>query len=59
MTHLGLNKLSEKEVRRVMFALLRIVKQLHDRNIKHGNINLDTVMTKKVEKRLEVRLNDF
>jgi len=56
---MGLNNLRENEVRKMMFALLNIVRELHERFIKHNNITMDSVYTKRANNRLEIKLGSF
>ena len=57
MANLGKNTLPENEVRKVLFALLSIVKYLHERCIKHSNINFDTVIASRKNGRLHIKLD--
>lgn len=59
MRSMNLNCLREAEVRKIMFSLLSIVKEMHDLHVKHNNINLDTVLTKRVNNRLDIKLAGF
>ena len=56
---MGLSCLSENEVRKCMYLLLKIVKVLHKKRVLHGEISLDTVMTKRKKKGLEIKLSCF
>ena len=59
MLGMGKNSLPENEVRKFLYALLAIVNEIHKRGIKHGNINLDTVMTTRLNGRIKIKLDDF
>ena len=59
MVNLGKNTLPESEVRKVLFALLSIVKYLHDNSIKHCNINFESVVASRKDGRLHIKLDRF
>lgn len=60
LERMGLTCLSENEVRKCMYLLLKIVKGLHKKRVLHGEISLDTVMTRKRKSgRLEIKLSNF
>ncbi len=59
MVGMNINHLSENETRKCMILLLQIIKGLHERRIKHGDISLNTVMTKRTRDGLEIKLRGF
>ncbi len=59
MVGMGINHLSENETRKCMLLLLQIIKGLHERRVKHGDISLNTVMTKRTRDGLEIKLRGF
>ncbi len=59
MVGMSINHLSESETRKCMILLFQIIKGLHDRRIKHGDISLNTVVTKRTRDGLEIRLRGF
>ena len=56
---MGLARLPEVEVRKCICQVMLIVKQLHDRRVCHGNISLDTIMTRQRRGGLEMNLSNF
>ena len=56
---LGRTYLKEKEVKKCVFQLLKIVKQLHKMRIKHGNVSLETVNSRNRSKGLKIKLTGF
>lgn len=59
MVGMSKSHLSENETRKCMLLLLQIIKGLHDRRVKHGDISLSTVMTKRTKGGLEIKLRGF
>ena len=59
MAKLRLNSLRESEVRKLMHAIILILKELHAKGFRHGNINLDTVATRRRHDRMEIKLTSF
>jgi len=52
--------LNEKDAKACFESILQIVKNLHKRGIRHGNINLDSVLTRKRSHgQFEIKLTDF
>lgn len=43
----GEPNLNEEDTKRCFQTILKVVQNLHKRGIKHGNINLDSVLTRK------------
>ena len=56
---LGRTYLKEKEVKKCVSQLLKIVKQLHKMRIKHGNVSLETVNSRNRSKGLKIKLTGF
>ena len=56
---LGRTYLKEKEVKKCVSQLLKIVKQLHKMRIKHGNLSLETVNARNRSKGLKIKLTGF
>ena len=57
--NLGRSHLKEKEARKCVSQLLKIVKQLHKMRIKHGNLSLETVNAKVRSKGFKIKLTGF
>ena len=55
----GKTHFSENKVRKCIKYLMNTLKELHHKRVKHGNINLDTVMARQRSSGLEIRLTDF
>ena len=50
---------TEAQARVIMYNVLKAVKELHLRNVKHGNLNLDTILAKKTTNGWDIQLDGF
>ena len=59
MEKLGKQRMNVDEAFKLLIKVLKIVESLHKRQIKHGNITLDSVKVLKRHSKLDIRLFDF
>ena len=56
---MGKQYLREAETKKCIYQLLKLVKEMHGMRIRHSQISLDTILTKRSSRGLDIKLTSF